>query len=183
MARARRSISPLIFHAETQPAPFALAERQPKLADLRLLIVDDNATVRRVVWRAGDQMGDGSIQRRKSAAGHRMAQEGRTIRSGRPGLQMSGMDGLALAMRFTNCPGAEMMPLVLLMPLGLHSDAPGSTHIVFSHTVNKPVKPAQLLRSACSRPAQSEGRRAPATDIETRATPHRTIALEHPFVR
>jgi CheY-like chemotaxis protein len=37
-----------------------------------------------------------------------------------------------------------MMPLVLLMPLGLHSDAPGSTHIVFAHTVNKPVKPAQL---------------------------------------
>jgi len=36
------------------------------------------------------------------------------------------------------------MPLVLLMPLGLHSDAPGSTHIVFAHTVNKPVKPAQL---------------------------------------
>jgi CheY-like chemotaxis protein len=36
------------------------------------------------------------------------------------------------------------MPLVLLMPLGLHSDAPGSTHIVFTHTVNKPTKPAQL---------------------------------------
>jgi CheY-like chemotaxis protein len=40
-----------------------------------------------------------------------------------------------------------MMPLVLLMPLGLHSDAPGSTHIVFAHTVNKPVKPAQLCEA------------------------------------
>jgi CheY-like chemotaxis protein/HPt (histidine-containing phosphotransfer) domain-containing protein len=43
--------------------------------------------------------------------------------------------------------GAEMMPLVLLMPLGLHSDVPGSTHIVFAHTVNKPVKPAQLCET------------------------------------
>jgi CheY-like chemotaxis protein len=59
-------------------------------------------------------------------------------------LQMPGMDGLALAMEIHKLPGAAMMPLVLLMPLGLHSDAPGSTHIVFAHTVNKPVKPAQL---------------------------------------
>jgi CheY-like chemotaxis protein len=57
---------------------------------------------------------------------------------------MPGMDGLALAMEIHKLPGAAMMPLVLLMPLGLHSDAPGSTHIVFAHTVNKPVKPAQL---------------------------------------
>src|ERR1017187_485669 len=59
-------------------------------------------------------------------------------------LQMPGMDGLALAMEVHKLPGAAMMPLVLLMPLGLHSDSPGSTHIVFAHTVNKPVKPAQL---------------------------------------
>jgi CheY-like chemotaxis protein/HPt (histidine-containing phosphotransfer) domain-containing protein len=60
---------------------------------------------------------------------------------------MPGMDGLALAMEIHKLPGAAMMPLVLLMPLGLHSDAPGSTHIVFAHTVNKPVKPAQLCEA------------------------------------
>ena len=57
---------------------------------------------------------------------------------------MPGMDGLALATEIHKLAGAAMMPLVLLMPLGLHSDTPGSTHIVFAHTVNKPVKPAQL---------------------------------------
>ena len=62
-------------------------------------------------------------------------------------LQMPGMDGLALAMEIHKLSGAEMMPLVLLMPLGLHSDVPGSTHIVFAHTVNKPVKPAQLCET------------------------------------
>ena len=36
-------------HADLEREPFALAKPQPRLADLRLLIVDDNATVRRVL--------------------------------------------------------------------------------------------------------------------------------------
>ena len=54
------------------------------------------------------------------------------------------MDGIALAAEIHKLPGAEMMPLVLLMPLGPHTEAPGGTRIVFAHTVTKPVKPAQL---------------------------------------
>jgi two-component system sensor histidine kinase/response regulator len=61
------------FQAEMQAEPFALAKPQPKLADLRLLIVDDNATVRRVLAEQVGQMGNGSVQRRKSAAGARLA--------------------------------------------------------------------------------------------------------------
>jgi CheY-like chemotaxis protein len=58
--------------------------------------------------------------------------------------QMPHMDGLALAAEIHKLPGAEMMPLVLLMPLGPRAEAPGGTRIVFAHTVAKPVKPAQL---------------------------------------
>ncbi|MFZ0826354.1 MAG: response regulator [Verrucomicrobiia bacterium] len=130
--------------AEPQPAPFALAGRQPKLADLRLLIVDDNATVRRIIaeqvtkWGMIPRCADGPQQALEWLKG------GETFDLGVLDLQMSGMDGLALAMEIHKLPGAAMMPLVLLMPLGLHSDAPGTTRIVFAHTVNKPVKPAQL---------------------------------------
>ena len=130
--------------AEPQPAPFALAGPQPKLADLRLLIVDDNATVRRVIAEQATKWGMSP----HSAEGPQQALEwlkkGEQYDLGVLDLQMPGMDGLALAMEIHKLPGAAMMPLVLLMPLGLHSDAPGSTHIVFAHTVNKPVKPAQL---------------------------------------
>src|ERR1039457_4814663 len=132
------------FQAETQSAPFALAGPQPKLADLRLLIVDDNATVRRVVAEQAGKWGMVPY----SAEGPQQALEwlnkGEQYDLGILDLQMPGMDGIALAMEIHKLPGAAMMPLVLLMPLGLHSDAPGSTHIVFAHTVNKPVKPAQL---------------------------------------
>ena len=130
--------------AEPQPAPFALAGRQPKLADLRLLIVDDNATVRRVIAEQVTKWGMSAHCAESPQQALEWLKRGDAFDLGVLDLQMSGMDGLALAMEIHKLPGAAMMPLVLLMPLGLHSDMPGSTHIVFAHTVNKPVKPAQL---------------------------------------
>jgi CheY-like chemotaxis protein len=132
------------FQAEMQPAPFALAGPQPKLADLRLLIVDDNAIVRRVVAEQAAKWGMVPYSAESPPQALEWLKKGEQYDLGVLDLQMPGMDGLALAMEIHKLPGAAMMPLVLLMPLGLHSDAPGSTHIVFAHTVNKPVKPAQL---------------------------------------
>ena len=130
--------------AEPQPAPYALAGRQPKLADLRLLIVDDNLTVRRVIAEQVTKWGMSAHCAESPQQALEWLKRGDAFDLGVLDLQMSGMDGLALAMEIHKLPGAAMMPLVLLMPLGLHSDLPGSTHIVFAHTVNKPVKPAQL---------------------------------------
>ena len=132
------------FQAETQSAPFALVGPQPKLADLRLLIVDDNATIRRVVAEQATQWGMVPYSAESPQQALEWLKKGEQYDLGVLDLQMPGMDGLALAMEIHKLAGAAMMPLVLLMPLGLHSDAPGSTHIVFAHTVNKPVKPAQL---------------------------------------
>ena len=132
------------FQAETQSAPFALAGPQPKLADLRLLIVDDNATVRRVVAEQVAKWGMVPYSAESPQQALEWLKKGEQYDLGVLDLQMPGMDGLALAAEIHKLPGAAMMPLVLLMPLGLHSDAPGSMHIVFAHTVNKPVKPAQL---------------------------------------
>jgi signal transduction histidine kinase/HPt (histidine-containing phosphotransfer) domain-containing protein len=132
------------FQAETQSAPFALAGPQPKLADLRLLIVDDNATVRRVVAEQVAKWGMVPYSAESPQQALEWLKKGEQYDLGVLDLQMPGRDGLALAAEIHKLPGAAMMPLVLLMPLGLHSDAPGSTHIVFAHTVNKPVKPAQL---------------------------------------
>ena len=135
------------FQAEKQPAPFALAGPQSKLADLRLLIVDDNATVRRVVAEQVAKWGMVPYSAESPQQALEWLKKGEQYDLGVLDLQMPGMDGLALAMEIHKLSGAEMMPLVLLMPLGLHSDAPGSTHIVFAHTVNKPVKPAQLCEA------------------------------------
>jgi CheY-like chemotaxis protein len=106
--------------------------------------VDDNATVRRVVAEQVAKWGMVPYSAESPQQALEWLKKGEQYDLGVLDLQMPGMDGLALAMEIHKLPGAAMMPLVLLMPLGLHSDAPGSTHIVFAHTVNKPVKPAQF---------------------------------------
>jgi len=130
--------------AARQPAPFALAGPQPKLADLQLLIVDDNAMVRRVIAELAVRWGMVPHSAESPQQALEWLKKGEQYDLGILDLKMPGMDGLALAAEIHKLPGAAMMPLVLFMPLGLHSDTPGSTHIVFAHTVAKPVKPAQL---------------------------------------
>jgi signal transduction histidine kinase/DNA-binding LytR/AlgR family response regulator/HPt (histidine-containing phosphotransfer) domain-containing protein len=162
--------------AEPQPAPFTLAGLQPKLKDLRLLIVDDNPTVRRVIAEQVTKWGMTPHTAENPQQALEWLKKGETYDLGVLDLQMPGMDGLALAQEIHKSAGTAMMPLVLLMPLGLHSDAPGSTHIVFAHTVNKPVKPAQLCETltrallsppktsrqeTTSKPAQSLNERLP----------------------
>ena len=131
-------------HADPESEPFALAKPQPRLADLRLLIVDDNATVRRVLAEQVTKWGMIPCSAESSQQALDWLRKGEQYDLAVLDFQMPHMDGLALAAEIHKLPGAEMMPLVLLMPLGPRSDAPSGTRIVFAHTVAKPVKPAQL---------------------------------------
>jgi signal transduction histidine kinase/HPt (histidine-containing phosphotransfer) domain-containing protein len=130
--------------AEPQPEPFALSKPQPRLADLRLLIVDDNATVRRVLAEQVTKWGMVPCSAESPQQALDWLRKGEQYDLAVLDLHMPHMDGIALAAEIHKLPGSEMMPLVLLMPLGPHADAPGGTRIVFAHTVAKPVKPAQL---------------------------------------
>jgi signal transduction histidine kinase/HPt (histidine-containing phosphotransfer) domain-containing protein len=130
--------------ADRETEPFALAKPQPRLADLRLLIVDDNATVRRVLAEQVAKWGMIPCSAESPQQALDWLRKGERYDLAVLDFQMPHMDGLALAAEIHKLPGAEMMPLVLLMPLGPHAEAPGGTRIVFAHTVTKPVKPAQL---------------------------------------
>jgi signal transduction histidine kinase/HPt (histidine-containing phosphotransfer) domain-containing protein len=131
-------------HADLQPEPFALAKPQPRLADLRLLIVDDNATVRNVLAERVAKWGMIPSSAESPQQALDWLRKGERYDLAVVDFQMPHMDGLALAAEIHKLPGAEMMPLVLLMPLGPRTETPGGTRIVFAHTVTKPVKPAQL---------------------------------------
>jgi signal transduction histidine kinase/HPt (histidine-containing phosphotransfer) domain-containing protein/BarA-like signal transduction histidine kinase len=132
------------FQAETRAAPPALAGRQSKLADLRILIVEDNATVRRVLneqalqWGMTPQAVEGAppaLERLRAGDQFDLA----IVDS-----QLPGTDGLALAREIHKLPGAAMTPIIFLTPLGTHSDAGADTHIAFAHSITKPIKPAQF---------------------------------------
>ena len=59
-------------------------------------------------------------------------------------LHLAGKDGLAVAAEIQKLPGAAMLPMVLLTPLGKKKSSAEEVRIVFAHAVHKPVKPAQL---------------------------------------
>ena len=130
--------------AEPNAALSALNIRQPRLADLRVLIVDDNPTSCRSLVEQTAKWGMISRGVGNPQEALDLLHRGETFDFSILDLKMPGMDGVALASEIHKLPVGAMMPLVLLAPMGLHSETPNETHLVFGHTVPKPVKPAQL---------------------------------------
>jgi len=135
---------------EPNAAPCALIARQPKLTNLRVLIVDDNPTCCRVLAEQIARWGMIPRSVESPLAALDLLRNGETFDFGILDLKMPGMDGVALASEIHKLPVGAMMPLVLLAPMGLHSDSPNETHLVFGHIVPKPVKPAQLCEVLAS---------------------------------
>ena len=136
--------------AEPNAAPAALLARQPKLADLRVLIVDDNVTSCQVLAEQTARWGMISRSVQNPPAALDLLSKGEQFDVGIIDLKMPDMDGVALASEIHKLPVGAMLPLVLLAPMGLHADAPNETHLVFGHVVPKPVKPAQLCEALTS---------------------------------
>ena len=130
--------------AELHAAPPPLNSRQPKLADLRLLIVDDNDTSRRALTELAVKWGmipQGAKSRQQALD---LFHAGEQFDLAVLDLQMPDADGAELAAEIQKLPAAALMPVVLLVPMGQRSAAPQAGRITFAHTVAKPVKPAQL---------------------------------------
>ena len=118
--------------------------RQPKVAELKILIVDDNATVRKTLSEQASQWG--MIPTTAESAQQTLE----IIRAGEPfdiavvDVQMPGMDGVTLAAEIHKNLSAAMLPVVFLAPMGTRAEG-NETHIAFAHGIAKPVKPAQFL--------------------------------------
>jgi CheY-like chemotaxis protein len=135
------------FDADVQPAGSgspALAGRRPKLADLRILIVDDNATVRRVLAEQVTQWGMNPRVAESAAQALDWMRAGESFDLAVVDSLMPGTDGVALATEIRKLPSAGMMPLIFLTPLGTRADKAPDTRITFAHSLAKPIKPAQL---------------------------------------
>ena len=135
------------FQVETRDkgagAP-VLAGRQPKLADLRILIVDDNATVRRVLAEQAMQWGMNPRVAESAAQAFDWLRTGGQFDLAVVDSQMPGMDGLDLAIEIRKLPGAAMMPLIFLTQLGTRAGTTPDSCVTFAHSLTKPVKPAQF---------------------------------------
>jgi len=137
----------LRFQAALGTTQSPLETAQPRLADLRLLIVDDNPTNCRIL----------SLQTSKWGMRPRDAYSGRQaldwLRAGETfdlailDMQMPDMDGLMLAAEIRKLPQATTMPLLLLTSMGVRSDNPDFVNAAFASCLTKPIKPTQLYET------------------------------------
>ena len=125
-------------------APPALAGRQPKLADLRVLLVVGNANLRRVLTEQAAQWGMTPHGVAGAEPALNLLRAGGQFDLAMVDSQLAGMDGAELARQIRKLPGAAMMPLVILTPPGNLAGPAAGAPIAFAHSVSKPVKPAQL---------------------------------------
>ncbi|PYJ02645.1 MAG: hypothetical protein DME25_15550, partial [Verrucomicrobia bacterium] len=130
--------------AAPQTAPILPAGPQPQLADLRVLIVDDNPTNCRILTVQTTNWGMIARGTQSGAQALEWLRAGDTFDLGILDMQMPGLDGLALAREIRKLPGAASLPLVLLTSVGVRSDHPDVACAGFASCLTKPIKPAHL---------------------------------------
>jgi CheY-like chemotaxis protein len=136
----------LVDPVASKPRAFQPAGR-PQLAGKALLLVDDNATNRRILVTLAQSWG---MTARAAASG---AEALGWVRAGEKfdvailDMHMPEMDGMMLARELRALRDARQLPLVLLSSLGQRDliEQPE----IFAARLNKPAKPAQIFDALC----------------------------------
>jgi PAS domain S-box-containing protein len=134
---------------DDQLAEDVLRERASLVRGRRILIVDDNATNRRILVKQALLWG---MQPQAAASAVEAID---LVRHGHPfdvavlDMQMPDMDGARLAAELRKYRDREALPLVLLTSVGGRQRAAGEPEglAAFSAWLNKPIKPAALLEA------------------------------------
>jgi PAS domain S-box-containing protein len=157
---------------------FLPAQRRPYLAgpklhlsDRRVLIVDDNATNRRILTTVVTGWG---MVPRTAHSGHEALE---WLRAGEHfdvavlDMQMPDMDGVMLAREVRGLPGGDTLPLVLLSSMGQREVT--SEKKLFAAALTKPVKPSQFFDVLAGLFKEVE----PVASTATRVTPKRPATV------
>ncbi len=137
----------LPLQAAPQSNASVLDHKQPQLAELKLLIVDDNPTNCRILALQTSKWG--MIPRTALSGEQALAwlQAGDKFDLAILDMQMPGLDGLMLAAAIRKLPNGAKLPLVLLTSMGVRPDSPEFVQAGFATCLTKPIKPAQLFES------------------------------------
>jgi signal transduction histidine kinase/HPt (histidine-containing phosphotransfer) domain-containing protein len=127
---------------DSVPPPYA--GRLPRLADLKILILDDNATSRNMLFEQCRRWGMQPKAVENASQAMELLRSKAEFDLALIDLHLTGMDGLAAASEIQKLPAAAMLPMVLLTPLGKKKRGSEEVRVVFAHAVHKPVKPAAL---------------------------------------
>ena len=138
------------FHFTIRVEPAVRSSRsplptpRPRLDSLNVLVVDDNATNRRLVCELLIRWGLRPVAAESGEAALRLLEEGRAFDCAILDRIMPGMDGIMLARAIRRLPARAQMPLLMLTSVRDNSLA--AEPELFTATLTKPAKPAQLFR-------------------------------------
>lgn len=168
------------IHAEAiaEAMPAFMRQVQPELRGRRLLIVDDNATNRRILTMLADSWG--MIYRETGLPSEALSwvRRGERFDVAVLDMQMPEMDGATLAAALHRELGAETLPLVMLTSLGRREVEDSTAE--FAAFLNKPLKPSLLFNTLVDILAP-EGTRTPAVAQPKGATFDASMAERTPL--
>ena len=144
----------------------------PELSDRRVLLVDDNATNRRILEQHLRGWGMHACVATSGAEALELIAREPAFDCAIFDMQMPGMDGEALALAWRARPGAVIPPLILVTSMG-HRGSAGERQ--FAAVLSKPVKPSLLYDTLLSTFTGSSHRRSRAV---ARAIDHATAVRQ-----
>lgn len=153
------------------PARLHLHNPRPELRSKRLLIVDDNPTNLQILCLQTEMWGMMPQCAAAPSQALTLLEQGHRFDLAILDMHMPEMDGLALAERLREHPGAAALPLIMLTSVGWLPDARLADR--FAAFLTKPVKPSQLYDVLVTVLAE----RAPAITITHRPAADRQTPL------
>jgi PAS domain S-box-containing protein len=127
-----------------QPPQLNGAGMLSQLSGRRLLVVDDNATNRRILDLQGQSWGMVVRAATSGAEALNWVEAGENFDIAILDLQMPQMDGLTLASKLKNHPNTKALPLVMLTSMGKPEQVDQTQQPSFTAFLNKPIKQSQL---------------------------------------
>jgi CheY-like chemotaxis protein len=122
---------------------------QPRLADKRLLVIEDNPTNQRLIAARGRAWGMAVEEVTTKADALRVLQQTTPFDAVILDLQLPDTLDLELANEIRQSPAGRHAPLLLLSSQRLRSDDTRPADAGVSGYVHKPIRPAQLLEALC----------------------------------
>jgi len=121
-----------------------LQGRQPKLADLKLLIVDDNPTTCRILTAQAAHWGMNPRGTQNAEQALAWLKAGETFDLALIDSLMPGVNGIPLCDEIRKLPNAMMLPIVITCPVGKACGSSKSSGGTTTGCLSKPIKPSQF---------------------------------------
>ena len=133
--------------AQAAPAPVEILNLnapQPQLAGLRLLLVDDNATNRKIITLQAKSWGMVVRAAKSGAQALKVLQRQSLFDLAILDFHMPAMDGITLAEKMRDVPQGKNLPLMILNSGGRPSMREVQGRVEFAAFIYKPIKQAQI---------------------------------------